>query len=168
MRSIQNILIVIHPEPAADFALGRGKQLARALGAELELLLCDPHQAHGEYLDRLLAELRREGLRARGELAKVEPKHACAAILAAQQRHGCDLVIKQHHPDSRFRKLLSPPDDWQLSRQLAVPLLLVKSERPWTGGTILASMDVDHQDEQHRATRQRHELCRRPVPAVRS
>ncbi|HLA30203.1 MAG TPA: universal stress protein [Pseudomonas sp.] len=150
MRSMQNILLVIHPTSATDPALERGKQLAKALDAELKVLLCDPHQAQGEYLEQLLSELRREGLRAYGEQAMVEPKHSCAAILAAQQQHNADLVIKQHHPDSQLRKLLSPPDDWQLSRQLPVPLLLVKSERPWAGGTILAAMDVDHQDPQHR------------------
>ena len=125
--------------------------LAQTLGAELQLLLCDPHEGHTEYLEGLLAKLRREGFRVQGEQVKGQPHHACSAILAAHQRHACDLVIKQHHPDSTLSQLFTLPDDWQLSRELPTPLLLVKTPRCWEGGTVLATMDVDHLDQEHRA-----------------
>lgn len=151
MRSIEKILVMLRADPAEDLALRRGKQLAQTLGAELQLLLCDPHEGHTEYLEGLLAKLRREGFRVQGELVKGQPHHACSAILAAHQRHACDLVIKQHRPDSLLAQLFTLPDDWQLSRALSTPLLLVNTPRCWEGGTVLAAMDVDHLDQEHRA-----------------
>ncbi|TWC33565.1 nucleotide-binding universal stress UspA family protein [Pseudomonas sp. SJZ079] len=165
MRTIEKILVMLHVDPAEDLALARGKQLAQTLGAELQLLLCDPHEGHTQYLEGLLTTLRSEGFRVQGEQVKGQSHHACAAILAAHQRHACDLVIKQHHPDSTLTQLFTLPDDWQLSRELPTPLLLVKTPRAWAGNTVLAAMDVDHQDSEHQAL-QGHvidytaELCR--------
>lgn len=151
MRTIEKILVMLHADSAEDLALARGKQLAQALDAELQLLLCDPREEHAEYLDGLLTTLRGEGFRVQGEQAQGLPQHACATILAAHQRHACDLVIKQHHRSPLLSQLFRLPDDWQLSRELPTPLLLVKTARPWTSNIVLAAMDVDHQDPEHRA-----------------
>ncbi|MWV12391.1 universal stress protein UspA [Pseudomonas sp. R-28-1W-6] len=148
MRSIHKILVAIPPELDSP-ALQRGQQLARALGAELHLLACGQHQDHSELLDRQLASLHGQGLRASGEQTRVAIHQLCDTILATCRAQNCDLVIKQYQPDTLLSKLLSPPDDWQLVRQLPVPLLLVRNPRPWTGSTVLAAMDVARQDAAH-------------------
>jgi len=151
MRTIEKILVMLHADPAEDLALARGKQLAQSLGAELQLLLCDPREEHAEYLDGLLTTLRGEGFRVQGEQVQGQPQHAYAAILAAHQLHACDLVIKQHYRSPLLSQLFRLADDWQLSRELPTPLLLVKTARPWTDSIVLAAMDIDHQDQEHRA-----------------
>ena len=72
------------------------------------------------------------------------------SIIAVQQAEGCELVIKEHRPDSPLKRALLTPTDWKLLRQCPCAVLMVKSERPWTGGVILAAVDVGNQDEDHR------------------
>ncbi|WP_160495401.1 universal stress protein [Pseudomonas sp. L-22-4S-12] len=150
MRSIQKILVVI-PPLQDSLALQRGQQLALTLGAELHLLVCDQQMERRELLDQQLASLHRLGLRAHGEQARVTAHQVCDAILAACHAQNCDLLIKQHQPEELLGKLFSSPDDRQLIRQSPVPLLLVQNPRPWAGGTVLAAMDVEHQDAAHLA-----------------
>ncbi len=72
------------------------------------------------------------------------------SIIDVQQAEGCELVIKEHRPDNPLRKALLTPSDWKLLRQCPCAVLMVKSERPWTGGAILAAVDVGNNDEDHR------------------
>jgi nucleotide-binding universal stress UspA family protein len=67
-----------------------------------------------------------------------------------QQAEGCGLVIKQHFPDNPLKKALLTPDDWKLLRYCPAPVLMVKTDKPWTGGTILAAVDVGNADGEHR------------------
>jgi nucleotide-binding universal stress UspA family protein len=60
------------------------------------------------------------------------------------------LVIKQHFPDNPLKKALLTPDDWKLLRYCPAPVLMVKTDKPWTGGTILAAVDVGNADGEHR------------------
>ena len=71
------------------------------------------------------------------------------SIIAVQQAEGCEWVIKEHHPDNPLRKALLTPSDWKLLRNCPCAVLMVKSERPWTGGAILSAVDVGNQDEDH-------------------
>ncbi|MFC5695265.1 universal stress protein [Pseudomonas sp. GCM10022186] len=148
MRSIKKILVVI-PATAESTALERGVQLARRLGASLDVLLCDPKQDPDKHLDRHLVSLLRAGVHARGEVAPVAIDHASHAVLAACRDQDFGLVIKQHRPSGLLSHLLMTPDDWQLLRQVPTPLFLIRSGRSWEGGTILAGMDVEHQDVEH-------------------
>jgi nucleotide-binding universal stress UspA family protein len=59
-------------------------------------------------------------------------------------------VIKQHYPDSPLKKALLTPADWKLLRYCPTPVLLVKTSKPWTGGVILAAIDVGNTDAEHR------------------
>jgi len=67
-----------------------------------------------------------------------------------QEAEGCELVIKEHRPDNPLKKALLTPSDWKLLRFCPCAVLMVKSERPWTGGVILAAVDVGNQDDDHR------------------
>ena len=71
-------------------------------------------------------------------------------IISVQQAEGCGLVVKQHVPDNPLKKALLTPEDWKLLRYCPGPVLMVKTERPWTGGVILAAVDVGNHDEDHR------------------
>ncbi len=44
-------------------------------------------------------------------------------------------MIKQHLPDTPLMKALLTPEDWKLLRYCPCPVLIVKTARPWTGGT---------------------------------
>ncbi len=61
------------------------------------------------------------------------------------------LVIKQHFPDNPLKKALLTPADWKLLRYCPSPVLLVKTATPWTGGVILAAIDVGNSDDEHRS-----------------
>jgi nucleotide-binding universal stress UspA family protein len=148
MRSIEKILVAIPAEPGSP-ALERGLQLAQKLGAHLYLLLCDPNDGSSGLLDQYLVGLLRAGVHARGEVARVAFARASSHVLEACRSQECDLVIKQHRPSGRLSQLLMTPDDWHLLRQVPTPLFLIRSSLTWEGGTILAGMDVEHQDEAH-------------------
>ncbi|WP_044871518.1 universal stress protein [Pseudomonas sp. LFM046] len=148
MRSINRILVAIPPEPESP-ALERGRQLAEKLDATVHLLLCDPKDGSSGLLDQYLVSLLHSGVHARGEVARVDFDRASSAVLEACRAQECDLVIKQHRPTGRLTQILMTPDDWQLLRQVPTPLFLIRSSRPWEGGTILAGMDVEHQDAAH-------------------
>ncbi|AOE84304.1 universal stress protein [Pseudomonas sp. TCU-HL1] len=148
MHSITKILVAVPPTLESP-ALERGRQLALKLDANLHLLLCDANADPSRVLDQLLVGLLRSGVHARGEVAPVDIDHASAAVMAVCRAQRCDLIIKQHKPGGRLSHLLMTPDDWQLLRQAPTPLFLIRSGRDWEGGTVLAGMDVEHQDAAH-------------------
>ncbi|AYF87702.1 universal stress protein [Pseudomonas sp. JS3066] len=148
MRSVKKILVVI-PLDSESEALERGLQIAQKLDATLNLLLCDPSDSSSGVLDQYLVGLLRSGVHARGTVARVDFDRASNAILEACRTQSCDLVIKQHRSAGRLSQLLMTPDDWQLLRQVPTPLLLIRGGRVWEGGTVLAGMDVEHQDAAH-------------------
>ncbi len=145
MRSIQRILVAIPPVPDSS-ALLRGQQLALKLGAELDLLVYDPHADQSEFIERQVTYLRHHGVRARGEQADDDTAHAVLTACRAQES---ELVIKQHFAIPRYKHLFGTGEDDQLIRLLPVPLLLVRNDVPWDGGTVLAAMDVEHHDAAH-------------------
>jgi len=59
-------------------------------------------------------------------------------------------VIKEHRPDNPLKKALLTPSDWKLLRLCPAAVLMVKHERPWTGGVVLAAVDVGNNDQEHR------------------
>ncbi|MCI8209934.1 universal stress protein UspA [Pseudomonas sp. S25] len=150
MQSIRSILVVIEPEHPDSLALKRARLIAGVTGAHLHLLICDkekhPHTA-------VLAEVKRrlldEGFSATTEQTWDSSLHH--TIIQAQQAEGCGLVIKQHFPDNPLKKALLTPEDWKLLRLCPSPVLMVKTDRPWTEGVILAAVDVGNHDGEHRA-----------------
>ena len=59
-------------------------------------------------------------------------------------------IRDRHYPDSPLKKALLTPADWKLLRYCPTPVLLVKTSKPWTGGVILATIDVGNTDDEHR------------------
>ncbi|MFB4394965.1 MULTISPECIES: universal stress protein [unclassified Pseudomonas] len=149
MQAVRSILVVLDPEHAHSRALTRAKLIAGVTGARLHLLMCDKKHDHSALLSLLSSQLHDDGYdNVTHEQTWHDSLHE--SIIKVQQAEGCELVIKEHHPDSPLRKALLTPSDWKLLRQCPCAVLMVKSEQPWTGGVILAAVDVGNQDEHHR------------------
>jgi len=149
MQEIRSILVVLEPDQPEGLALKRAKLIASATRSELHLLVCDKQLSRAAWLDELAHGLREEGFSVSTRQDWQESAHQ--TIIAAQQAEGCGLVVKQHYPDNPLKKALLTPDDWKLLRYCPCPVLLVKTERPWTGGKVLAAVDVGNDDPEHRA-----------------
>lgn len=149
MQAIRSILVIIEPEQADSLALRRARLIAGVTGAHLHLLVCDRRHEHSALLSQLKAGLREDGYSVTTEQAWNDSLHE--TIIDVQQAEGCGLVIKQHMPDSTLKKALLTPADWKLLRYCPTPVLLVKTSTPWSGGVILAAIDVGNTDSEHRA-----------------
>ncbi|MDD2091102.1 universal stress protein [Pseudomonas guariconensis] len=149
MQAVRSILVVLDPEHAHSRALTRAKLIAGVTGARLHLLMCDKRQDHSALLSLLSSQLHDDGYdNITHEQTWHESLHE--SIIEVQQAEGCELVIKEHRPDNPLRKALLTPSDWKLLRYCPCAVLMVKNERPWTGGAILAAVDVGNNDEDHR------------------
>lgn len=153
MQSIRRILVVIEPsaetDKVANLAMPRACLIARATGASLHLLVCDKRLDHSELLTDLRHVLEAKDIKVSTEQDWHESSHQ--TIVKVQQAQGADLVIKQHFPDGALKKALLTPADWKLLRYCPCPVLMVKTDRPWKDGAILAAVDVGNPDGEHTA-----------------
>ncbi|WP_166362762.1 universal stress protein [Pseudomonas akapageensis] len=148
MQDVKTILVILDPEHTHGLALNRAKLIAKATQARLHLLMCDKTQDHSAQLAFLKNEMLDDGYDATVEQSW---HHSLVeTVVTVQQAEGCELVIKQHRPDSPLKKALLTPDDWKLLRKCPCAVLMVKTDKPWTGGVILACVDVGNNDEEHR------------------
>ncbi|MBI6923429.1 universal stress protein [Pseudomonas putida] len=148
MQAVRSILVVLDPEHAHSRALTRAKLIASVTGARLHLLMCDKRHDHSALLSLLGNQLQEDGFdHVTHEAAWRDNLHD--TIIHVQQREGCELVIKEHRPDNPLKRALLTPADWKLLRACPCAVLMVKSERPWTGGNVLAAVDVGNQEEDH-------------------
>ena len=149
MNEIGKILVIIEPEHSESLALKRAKLIAEVTDAHLHLLVCDKKHEHSALLSLLKEQLLADGYKVSTEQAWSNNLHE--TIIKVQQDEGCKLVIKQHYPDSPLKKALLTPADWKLLRYCPSAVLLVKTATPWTGGVILAAIDVGNLDNEHKA-----------------
>ncbi|WP_043310203.1 universal stress protein [Pseudomonas sp. ML96] len=148
MQAIRSILVVMDPQQPEGLALKRAKLIAGVTQSHLHLLVCDKKADHSAYLTDQQSDLLHEGFQATIQQAWNEGLYQ--TIIAVQQAEGCGLVIKQHVPDNPLKKALLTPEDWKLLRYCPSPVLMVKTSTPWTGGIILAAVDVGNSDSEHR------------------
>ncbi|MHA6493236.1 universal stress protein [Pseudomonas borbori] len=148
MQAIRSILVVMQPHLADDLALRRAKLIAGVTRSHLHLLVCERKHDHSAYLNDQRAALSLEGYSVSGQQAWNENVHT--TIIRELQAEGCGLVVKQHLPDNPLKRALLTPDDWKLLRYCPSPVLMVKTDKSWTGGTILAAVDVGNADGEHR------------------
>ncbi|MEO4048936.1 universal stress protein [Pseudomonas sp. CAU 1711] len=148
MQAIRSILVVMDPQHPENLALKRAKLIAKVTQSRLHLLVCDKKAEHGAFLSEQQAALQQEGFEASTQQAWHEGLYQ--TIIAAQQAEGCDLVVKQHVPDNPLKKAILTPEDWKLLRYCPGPVLMVKTDKPWHGGIILAAVDVGNSDSEHR------------------
>ncbi|WP_137807707.1 universal stress protein [Pseudomonas sp. G(2018)] len=148
MHTIRNTLVVVDPQQSNDLILNRAKMIAGATQSHLHLLAYDKGHQHSSCLNDMQGALVQEGYSVSTQQAWNGSSHK--TIIATQQTEGCGLVIKQHLPDTPLMKALLTPEDWKLLRYCPSPVLIVKTARPWTGGTILAAIDAGSSDMEHR------------------
>ncbi|MFI8483139.1 universal stress protein [Pseudomonas sp. NPDC078700] len=149
MQAIRSILVVVAPELPEGLALKRAKLIAGVTGSHLHLLVCSNKGDHSGLLEDLRGVLANEGFSVSHKQAWRTTLHN--TIITEQQAEGCGLVIKQHLPDNPLKRALLTPDDWKLLRYCPSPVLMVKTERPWTNGVVLAAVDVGNADYEHKA-----------------
>ncbi len=148
MQAIRNILVVMDPQQTEDLALNRAKLIASVTQSHLHLLVCGKKDDHSSYLAEQQAMLQQQGISASTQQEWNDSLYQ--TIIAVQQSNGCGLVIKQHVPDNPLKKALLTPEDWKLLRYCPCPVLMVKTATSWTGGVILAAVDVGNSDAKHR------------------
>jgi universal stress protein E len=170
MRSIRRILVAVK-EPGARAtppAVNKAVQLARALGARVELFhaLTAPIYAdtyiYGDRsfsdvtdqlrqqaltrLERLAARLKGHGRQRRLKIGVAAEWDAPAyeAIIRRAHASKADLIVAERHAGRHIAAALLHLNDWELLRLSPAPVLLVKSPRIYHRPVVLAAVDPSH------------------------
>jgi universal stress protein E len=165
MSKIRRVLVAIKdPDARAGAALGKAAQLARALGARLELFhaltwpiyaATDPDFEHLVVEERARVERRLEKLaasvRGRGRQRRLPVSVAAAwdtpsfeAIIRRATATNADLIVAERHGGRHLTPSLLRFTDWELLRHSPVPVLLVKRGRSYRRPVVLAAVDPTH------------------------
>jgi universal stress protein E len=160
-RKIRRVLVGLKELRAAP-ALNKAAHIADKCGAELVLFhdLATPVFVEGLGPKNSMRAVMREGrraalagleklaapLRARGLKVSIVtewdyPAHE--AIIRAAQHARADLIVVQARARHRFASLLGYTD-WSLLRDSPLPVLLVKTSRPYRRPRLLAAVDPAH------------------------
>lgn len=168
MNSIRRILVAVKdPASRSQPGVAKAAQLARALNAQLELFhaitgplyaelyvkgegsprdLEAKAQAHiRKRLESHAAPLRKLGMRV--NVAAEWDFPAYEAVIRHARRIGADLVVAERHARHPFPHWLLHMNDWELLRSCPVPLLLVKTRRPYRHPVVLAAVDPTHAEK---------------------
>jgi universal stress protein E len=164
MHAIRHILFAVKdPSAHSTAAIDKAVQLARALGATLELfhsitthvylgLDLAPEQLeelrnirlvqHRARLETLAERSREAGVSTTTSVEWDYPPHE--AVVRRALRSKADLIVAECHQGQRLAPLLLHVTDWELLRYSPVPVLLVKNKRPYGKPLILAAVDPTH------------------------
>src|SRR5690349_14434694 len=164
MQPIRKILVAVkNPDKRRHAVADKAIRLAKKLGASIEFFhaISDPVFMDIQPLTgNSLAEIKREALRLRQTRLDKLIDRACEmgvestatvewdyppneAIVRRAVRGRADLIIAECHEGPR-RRWLMRLTDWELLRASPVPVLLLKSARPWKNHTVLAAVDPAH------------------------
>lgn len=164
MHPVRKILVAVkNPDRRRHAAVDKAIRLAKTLGASIEFYhaISDPVLLEIEPLTGTsVAEIRREALALRQKRLDTYVTRACRlsvesgatvewdfppheAVVRRAVRCRADLIIAECHEGSR-RSWLMRLTDWELLRASPVPVLLLKSSRPWRRNTVLAAVDPSH------------------------
>ncbi|HXS90097.1 MAG TPA: universal stress protein [Steroidobacteraceae bacterium] len=165
MNAINNILVIVDPTAEKHPAVDKAALLAQQLGARLELFVCDTKAsrevrlaAHAgkpadqpflvslkASLEDLARPIRARGLDVTTEVECADPLHA--ALIDRARRTTADLIVKDTHHHSLFKRTLLTNTDWELIRACPVPLLLTKTY-PWASTPkVCAAVDPGHTND---------------------
>jgi universal stress protein E len=162
MRAIRRILVAVKdPAGAAPAAVAKAGQLARALGARVELfhaltapLMIDAYTSLSgalteienaaaeratERLEKMAVPLRRAGTQVTTAVEWDYPAHE--AVLRRADRIRADLIVSERHAGSHVFPGVLQLTDWELLRLSRVPVLLVKTAGVYRKPVILAALD---------------------------
>jgi universal stress protein E len=158
------LFAVRDPEARKQLGFAKAIQVARALGASLELfhaltdtLIIDLSQAQAHALARLRARAEGEARAPLTRLCEAAQKHGvmadCSVVWDARPHEaivrralaiGASLIIAECHKGVRTRPWLMHLTDWELLRTSPMPVLLIKSGKPYRRPRILAAVDPSH------------------------
>lgn len=165
MDPIHRILTAVKdPTARALPAVAKATQLARALEADLELFhvvdSCsyvdmfgftqgrviggerELEQQYRQQLERIAARAR---LHAKSVTVAVESDYpAYEAIVRRAIATGADLIVAERHERRSIAPGLLRLPDWELLRLSPVPVLLVKTPKPYHHPTVLGAVDPNH------------------------
>jgi universal stress protein E len=165
MRAIRRILVAVkNPNARSLPAVEKAARIARGSGAVIELfhgitekvyvdvvalagrsvtsMETDIHNAYIERLEKLAAPLRRHGIKVTTAAAWDFP--ACDAVVRRALLIKADLIVAQAHPVAHKAPWLLQFNDWELLRTSPVPVLIVKSSKPYRRPKLLAAVDPQH------------------------
>src|SRR5689334_12764162 len=164
MQPIRKILIAVkNPDRRPHVVIDKAIRLAKTLGASIEFFhaIAEPVFLELQPLTgRSVAELKREALALRQKRLDRFIDRACdlgvessatvewdypphEAIVRRARRCRADLIVAECH-EGRRQKWLMRLTDWELLRASPVPVLLLKTRRPWRRNTVLAAVDPSH------------------------
>jgi universal stress protein E len=158
------LFAIRNPEAARQPGLAKAIQVARALGASLELFhaICDPvfiefarvedntvdalrERVEGEVripLVRLCASVREHGVACDYSVAWDYPPGE--AVVRRAQAIRAHLIIAEWHRGGRTQPWLIHLTDWELLRLSPVPVLLLRDGKPYHRPLVLAAVDPAH------------------------
>ncbi len=165
MPAIRRILVAIKdPDARSQPALRKAAQLAKAMGSGLQLFhaLADPvyvdavvegarslKSLQAQALKSRLAKLERMATKLRADGLRVDV--ACAwdfpayeAVVRCAGRCKADLIVAERHAQRHVAPWLLRFNDWELLRRSHLPILLVKSSRPYARKPVLVAVDPAH------------------------
>jgi len=161
MKEISRVMCVIDPTTKEQHAMERAAWIAGCTDASLELFICYYNEylsgdrffdsrslaqareevidGHGKYLEKLAGPLRDKGLDVTTSAAWDHPLHD--GIVRHATSTGADLVVKDTHYHTAVGRVLLSNTDWQLTRNVAVPLWLVKPREMPENPVFIAAID---------------------------
>jgi len=165
MSAIRRILVAVKdPWARSNPALEKATQLARALGARVQLfhalsnpLYIDVAELEGislskledteraratQRLELLAQRLAKSGVRAESSVEWDFPPHE--AVIRAARRLDADLIVAQRHATAHHLAWILRFTDFELLRLAPVPVLLVKTRGTYHHPSILAAVDPTH------------------------
>jgi len=164
MPAIRRILVAIKDPQARSLpAVAKAAQLARAFGAEMELFHAidaplyvgvsgfsgDAKQLETYWRNQFLRQLDRAAARISGADLKVATAvewdyPGYEAVIRRARQIRADLIVAERHAGRHVVPWLLHMADWELLRLSPVPVLVVKSRRPYRRPVVLAAVDPSH------------------------
>jgi universal stress protein E len=165
MPAIRRILLAVRdPDARQQPGVAKALQLAQAHGAALELFhalstpvfsglapltgesvekLRERTEEHARLrLVRAVAAAKRPGVKVDCTVEWDYPPHE--AVVRRARKTGADLIIAECHRGRRSPSWLMRLTDWELLRLSPVPVLLIKSGKPYDRPLALAAVDPMH------------------------
>jgi universal stress protein E len=165
MRPIRRFLVAIRDPHSRSFpAVIKAAQLAQALDAEIELfhaivtpMYLDVYGPSSVPLSELERDIRSRSLKRLETIARRLRRRGIKVAVAAEwdfpgyeaivrraRQTKADLIVAGQHAGRHIAAGLLHLTDWELLRLSPVPVLLVKSGRPYRRPVILAAVDPGH------------------------
>jgi universal stress protein E len=165
MQAVRKILVAVkNPDARRQPGVEKALRIAKAQGASVELfhaistpvflevqpltgtslgeLKRESLELRQKRLDKLVAKAQRLGITAAAKVEWDFPPHE--AIIRHAVRCRADLIVAECHDGRRTKPWLMHLTDWELLRASPLPVLLLRTARPWRKGIVLAAVDPAH------------------------